>query len=188
MICEDRAHQDFLRIILSQFANQDVEFIKVNTHIKAENDNQVDKRFVNACKVSFIDKRYKVNMFFVCRDADTHIENGFKLKYSKFDTGLKGQYRDRCVIMLPVQCIEHWLLYIKYHTEDSQLNISHSLETILKNDVKQQVYGSNLPYEKKRLIVEELMKTANLEKLQNQSHSFNKFHNEFTSVLKTLLT
>lgn len=188
VICEDEAQNDFLRIILAHFTSQELEFIKVNTHIKAENDDQVDRKFIKACNLSFIDKRYKVNIFFVCRDVDTHHENGFTSKYSKFDEGLKGQYRNKCVIMLPVQCIEHWLLYIKYHKDNPTSNKNYSLETKQREAVKQEIYGSNLSYKKKRSIIQELMKTADLTKLQNQSESFKRFHSEFTNVLKNLLT
>lgn len=189
IICEDKAHRRFLTMILPYFESENIKFEEVETHIKAQNKKEVDKYFVKACNVAFTDTRYKVDLFFICRDVDLDTEKEFLRLYTMFKDGLeelKEKNRNQTTVALPVRCIEHWLWYIKTHNENLGLTKNITLENRTGRDAKAAVYSTQTKSEEKLKILQELMETIDITKLVSRSNSFKKFHGDFSNALKLL--
>lgn len=186
LLCEDVAHREFLKSALSLLVSDAVNFEEIKTHITAQNKREVDRNFAKACTVAFI--TYKVELFFVFRDVDSADGVKFSELYKMFKNGLSEQYTHSSIIVLPVQCIEHWLCYLKLYRENPSSTKNHTLETKSRNEAKKEIYGHvKISNEKQKPIIQELMQSADLEKLSHHSHSFRTFHGEFSKVLKPLL-
>ncbi len=186
LLCEDDAHREFLRMALSFLAADSTNFEEVKTHIQAKNKREVDRNFAKACSVAFV--TYNVDVFFVVRDVDSVNDVNFSVLYTMFHGGLTEPHRHRSVIVLPVQCIEHWLWYLKHYNENPTMMKNIPLETRTRNDAKKEVYGHiKTSIAKQKPIIQELMRTADLKKLSHHSASFRKFHGDFMAVLQSLL-
>ena len=128
---EDEAHRIFLANYLEQLItyigkSNDLifDFDKVFTYkFKGRNKTDVDKLFTEAVQEGFID--YQQDVFFVGRDLDTFHSNEFKDKITFMQSQLRDDFKDKTFLMIPVQCIEHWLWYMKIKIENPTLTKIH---------------------------------------------------------------
>ncbi|MBD0254736.1 MAG: hypothetical protein ICV83_03365 [Cytophagales bacterium] len=51
------------------------------------------------------------------------------------------RWRDRTIVFVPVQCIEHWLWYLKWNGENPGVTKNITLENQSNADAKLAVYG-----------------------------------------------
>jgi hypothetical protein len=121
---EDEAHRIFLGNYLEQLLNYldkseeiSFNFDEVFTYkFKGRNKSEVDARFAEAVQEGFTE--FQHDLFFVGRDMDTHLGNIFKDKIISMQSQLRGDFKDKTFLMIPVQCIEHWLWYMKIKAEN----------------------------------------------------------------------
>lgn len=180
---EDEAH----RIFLANYLEQLVKFMSKSEEIifdfdvsftfkyKGRNKSDVDKLFAEAAQEGFID--YQQDLFFVGRDLDTFQRNEFKDKITSMQSQLRDDFKDKTFLMIPVQCIEHWLWYMKIKVENPSSTKNESLESKPNREAKIALYGSpKVSNEKSKPIVEEYSKVLDFEYLESRSESFNAFH------------
>lgn len=185
LLCEDKAQSEFLHLALSCFTEGKISFEYIETPIEATTRKEVENFAYKACKIAF--RNPELNMFFICRDVDSHQINKFNEIYKKLENSLT-EYRNRSVIMLSVQCIEHWLLYLKFHKDNPSSTKNPNLETQTRNFAKKSIYGRIKPsWSIQKPIIQELMQVADLEKLSHHSLSFRIFKGEFSKILQPLL-
>jgi hypothetical protein len=180
---EDEAH----RIFLANYLEQLVNFLKKSEVLifdfdlpftykfKGENKKDVDTLFAEAVQEGFI--KYRQDIFFVGRDLDTFQGNEFKDKITSMNSQLRDDFKDKTFLMIPVQCIEHWLWYMKIKVENPSSTRNVSLESKPNKDAKIALYGSSKVSNKKsNPIVEEYSKQIDFEYLESRSESFRMFH------------
>lgn len=182
---EDEAH----RIFLANFLDQLVSYLGKSHEIifdfdeeftykfKGRNKSDVDKLFAEAVQEGFIE--YRQDLFFVGRDLDTFQNHEFKDKITLMQSQLRSDFKDKTFLMIPVQCIEHWLWYLKIKVESPNLTKNVSLESKPNREAKTELYGSakvsnniSIP------IVEEVSKNIDFDYLENISISFNTFNSQ----------
>jgi hypothetical protein len=191
---EDEAQRIFLENYLIQlidylgkskdiFLTYDVEFSYVFKGVK--NSTIIDQDFAEAVRVGFI--KYGQDLFFVGRDLDTYLDKEFKRKLTSMQDELDEKFKAKTFLMIPVQCIEHWLWYLKIKVENPNSTKNISLESKPNREAKIALYGSpKVSNKKSNPIVEEFSKILDLEYLVSRSESFRIFHNSVKSFLVNL--
>lgn len=190
---EDEAH----RIFLANYLDQLVRFMEKSEVLifdfdlpftykfKGKNKSDVDRLFAEAIQEGFIE--YQQDLFFVCRDMDTHVGNVFKDKITSMQSQLRLNFKEKTFLMVPVQCIEHWLWYLKIKVQDSTLTKNESLESKPNRDAKIALYSSPKVSNKISIpIVEEFSRQIDFEYLESRSESFRVFHNSVKNFLLNL--
>ncbi len=180
---EDEAH----RIFLANYLEQLVKFMGKSEEIifdfdvsftykyKGRNKTDVDRLFAEAAQEGFID--YQQDLFFVGRDLDTFQRNEFQDKITAMQSQLRDDFKDKTFLMIPVQCIEHWLWYMKIKVENPSSTKNKSLESKPNKEAKIALYRSAKVSNKISIpIVEEYSKSLYFEYLASRSESFNAFH------------
>ncbi len=190
---EDEAHRIFLASYLEQLVKYldkleelNFEFDQIFTYrFKATKRSEVDARFAEAVQEGFID--YQHDIFFVGRDLDTFHSNEFKNKVTSMKSQLRDDFKEKTFLMIPVQCIEHWLWYMKIKIENPSSTKNESLESKPRGEAKIALYGSpKVSNEKSNPIVKELSKVLDFEYLESRSESFRVFHNRVKDFITTL--
>jgi hypothetical protein len=181
---EDEAQRIFLENYLIQLIDYlgkskdicfkyDKEFSYVYKGDK--NSTIIDKDFAEAVRVGFI--KYRQDVFFVGRDLDTHLVKEFKRKIALMRDELEESFKEKTFLMIPVQCIEHWLWYMKIKVETPSSTKNESLESKPNREAKIALYGKpKVSNKKSNPIVEEFSKVLDFEYLESRSESFNAFH------------
>ncbi|GAB3777984.1 hypothetical protein GCM10028818_26060 [Spirosoma horti] len=173
---EDRAQRNFLEKYLHQHYPE--TFIEDETErwrFKAANGTQVDNLLTEALRQRAL---LGLDILFVSRDIDTEHKPTIKTR--------QGVYISKCanhpvVLMLPVQCIEYWLWYIKRHREEVGKNTP--LESYPRLEAKQAVYGDTNVVSKQILIADDILINFDANWLESRSESFRHFHNQVTDFL-----
>ena len=191
---EDEAHRIFLINYLEQLLNylgksEEVtfNFDEFFTYkFKGRNKSEVDARFAEAAQEGFIE--YQQDLFFVGRDMDTHLGNIFKDKITSMQSQLRDDFKDKTFLMIPVQCIEHWLWYMKIKVEKPSSTKNESLESKPNREAKIALYGSAKVSNKISIpIVEKYSKLLDIDYLLSRSESFMKFHNQVKDFIVNLI-
>ncbi len=176
-IGEDEAQRIFLRNYLKTYTETIVFEEDTDSKIKATNKTEVDKLFVEAAIKSL---KYAGNdVFFVGRDLDDFQFKAFQEKQTSMRADLPEQFKNQVIIFVPVQCIEHWLWYLKRKADNPQSTKNESFEQKPRNDAKIAVYGqAKVPNKISNPIVEQLTTSFDTAWLASRSDSFKWFHNE----------
>ncbi|UFH55669.1 hypothetical protein [Spirosoma sp. KNUC1025] len=177
---EDDAHKIFLHNYLSHFADvvtfeRDEEFCE---KFRANNKKQVDTKFAVVARTGF--GWYQHQVFFVVRDVDSLQQQEFEARHAHF---AKEQI-NKLLVALPVQCIEHWLLYLKHKKDNPASTKNISLESQPRKKVKFSLYGyEDPPNEISNPIVDDLSRRFDLDWLETRSESFKHFHKQVMAFL-----
>ncbi|MFY7888292.1 MAG: hypothetical protein ACOVOW_05260 [Spirosomataceae bacterium] len=190
---EDEAHRIFLEKYLEQlvkYLNLENELIfdfdlEFTYRFKARNKSDVDKLFAEAVQQGFIS--YQQDIFFVGRDLDTFLSSEFVEKSSSMNKQLGDKFRDKTFLMIPVQCIEHWLWYLKTKAENPTSTKNVSLESKPNKEAKIALYGSAKVSNNHSIpIVQELTNVIDIPHLESCSISFNAFHKQVIKFITNL--
>ena len=120
------------------------------------------------------------------RDLDDYSVEAFQEKV----TAMQARLQNRgiaAILLIPVQCIEHWLLYLQWHANNPKLTKNTSFESTPRKEAKTQVYGKpKLPLSLALPIVEKLANAMDIEWLTSRSPSFLAFHKQVEAYLTSL--
>jgi len=177
ILCEDKAHYNFITTFLEIFANEkkvrfsfDELFFK---RFRASNSKEVLKKYVNASVFAFRD--YDLDFLVIGIDYDDRCRNDFYFEIDKLYGKLDDNFSDKSIIMFPVQAIEHWLLYISYHVNNPKSTKNISYEQIPRRAAKHEIYKHK--YAPDTLaIVTQLVQKIDISWLISHSESFKKFY------------
>jgi len=181
VLCEDKAHKNFIEHYLTQcYPGVFQENEQFGWQIKATNDKEVETALPDATRLGFT--KFSLDILFVGRDADS-------TDYKRIET-LKAKLTSLCqahakvILMLPVQCMEHWLLYLQWRRDNPSLTKNESLEHIMRTEAKLKIYGGKLKVEKQLEIADELLIELDVNWLETRSESFRHFHNQVIAFLE----
>jgi hypothetical protein len=183
---EDNAQQIFLENYLTQLP----DYLNLQGIIAFEKDATFkligkDKPTVLKLFAEAVQKglaHYQQDVFFVGIDSDDD-EHG-KL-HSQMVQKLFPAFRHQTFIFIPVQCIEHWLLYLKYKKEHPNSNKNEVYERVARPDAKERMYGSRRTVAVNQAkVVAKFTQNMEIEWLGNRSDSFRHFHFQLIDFLK----
>lgn len=182
---EDEAQRLFLHHYLTLLAKtfQTVFESDETFALVGGSKSQVDNRFVEACEIGLI--QHRQNCFFIGRGLDDYSPEAFREKVADMQARLRS--RDvAAILLIPVQCIEHWLLYLQWRVQNPRLTKNISFETMPRKEAKIKVYGKpKMPLILALPIVEELAASLDIEWLASRSSSFLAFHQQVVGYLAT---
>lgn len=184
---EDEAQRLFLHHYLTALtAAQAHQFVADDTfRLVGGNKSRVDSQFAEACEIGLL--RHRQQCFFVGRDLDDYSAEAFREKVTDMQARL--QNRDiTAILLIPVQCIEHWLLYLQWHAKNPKLTKNISFETTPRKEAETQVYGKpKMPLSLSLPVIVALAADMDIEWLASRSPSFLAFHNQVEAYLAALL-
>lgn len=186
---EDDAQQIFLENYLKQLpihigvANK-VGFERDLTFkIKGGHKSGVLKMFEEAILQGLA--YYAQDVFFVGIDLDSESMEEHSALYQEMRKAkVVMRYQSQTFIFIPVQCIEHWLLYLKFKKEHPHSNKNESYERVARPDAKKKMYGFPRPVaDKQAEIIVKFTRNMEIEWLENRSESFRHFHAQVIKFL-----
>lgn len=183
---EDDAQRLFLHHYLTQLTiNQDYQFESDKTfHLVGGTKSRVKALFDEACDTGL--SQYQQDCFFIGLDLDDHAVDVFRDTVRE----MQGKLANRglaAILLIPVQCIEHWLRYLQWKEENPRSTKNETLETEERKQAKTRLYGSpKVSTRHSNLIVERLAAGLDIEWLASRSGSFLAFHSQVTDYLTKL--
>ena len=173
---EDEAQRNFLEKYLHrQHPNTFIEDENERWRFKAGNGKQVDILLPDALRKRSL---LGLDVLFVGRDIDTEHKLTITIR--------RNQYAGKCknhpaVLMLPVQCIEYWLWYIKRHREEPGKNTP--LEPQPRSLAKQAIYADTKLVAKQVEIANDILVDLDVSWLEQRSDSFKHFNNQVKTFI-----
>ncbi|WP_020601080.1 hypothetical protein [Spirosoma panaciterrae] len=180
ILCEDRAHKNFIEHYLTQchpgVFQQNEQF---GWQIKASTAKEVEDALPDATRQAFT--KYGLDILFVGRDADSSESKQIEALKVKLSTLCRAHAN--VILMIHVQCIEHWLLYLQWHQQNPESTKNEPLEHIVRHEAKLKIYGGKLRVEKQLEKANELLADFDLNWLESRSGSFKHFHKQVVTFL-----
>ena len=173
---EDKAQQNFLEKYLNQrYPDTFIEDENERWRFKATNDRQVDNLLPDALRQHII---LGLDILFIGRDVDTEHRPTIRIKQEQYASRCKGH---PAILMLPVQCIEYWLWYLK--RQESEPGKNSPLESYPRSEAKKAVYGDTKVVHKQVVIANSVLLNLNVDWLESRSDSFKHFNQQVTNFL-----
>lgn len=182
ILCEDKAHRNFIERYLDQVhTDLFLEHDEFRWRIHAANAKEVDDSIPDATRLGFV--RYNLDILIVGRDADSIDHRRIETLKTNLHTSC-SYHHPKVVLMVPVQCIEHWLLYIKRHTENPGSTKNETLEPVKRPECKKLVYGDAKKPDNQVIIASELLAHLDVNWLVSRSESFKHFHQQVETFIQ----
>jgi hypothetical protein len=195
---EDVAQKLFLGkylYLLPEYMNKTQEVVlqpNENFHARfgLENKARIDNQFVEVGIRGFLEHR--LDLYFVGRDCDENNEPRCKKRREEMESQIEfqvnAQCRGRTIVSVPVQCVEHWLLYVKRLQDYPGSTKNDPLEHVPNADAKNALYGKKkVTVKYSEPIVRRLIESMDIKRLESMSQSFLAFHKKAESCVKQLL-
>jgi hypothetical protein len=189
LICEDKPQRIFIEKILPAILlllDSDKTFIEDNEFRKrfggaSMPKQKVLKLYVEACSQAM--GIYDLDVCFVGVDLDDNNNEKFLADYEVMRNSIHHSLKNSSIIFIPIQCVEHWLMHIKWNKENpnSTKNIPH--ENTKRIEAKREIYGSKVA---DAGLINELLNDVNLEWLISHSFSFNHFYKLVKDYLNSI--
>lgn len=145
------------------------------------NNKVVDRRCADACSEAFVLGYPLLDWLFIGRDVDSFDFTYHERRTAELRAKIPAQWHSRTLLMLPMQCAEHWLRYLAQYPD------RQPLERIPNSQVKDMVYSGVA--KSKEVIRHELLATLNTARISwvaEVSASFRMFHEQVSHFLSAL--
>jgi RNase adaptor protein for sRNA GlmZ degradation len=189
---EDIAQQIFLRNYLLQlpyFLEKEQTLLfeeDITFPLKGHDRSRVRKLFVEAAQTGLT--YHSQDVFFVGIDLDSRDKGAFETLFDQMTKELPAKIQPKTLIFIPVQCIEHWLLYLQFKREHPTSNKNEQYESIGRPDAKKKIYGTARPISDiTTQRVSSLTQSVDIEWLAAHSYSFAHFHRQVLDFTKNFL-
>ena len=144
----------------------------------------VDRRAGAAAEQGFGLSQFKLQCLFVGRDLDSNAPTAYDQRAAVLRGKIPFNAHSKTVLMLPMQCIEHWVLYVKRNEHDAE-----SLEDLSNEAAQEQLYGvGKIASSHRKEVVRELTNDLRINWLANRSPTFKLFHERVEDFLTNFLT
>ncbi|WP_223652396.1 hypothetical protein [Hymenobacter psoromatis] len=183
---EDIAQREFLAAYLQCYETPDGSTLfdsvaYFGKQFGPMNNKVVDRRCADACREAFVLGYPIVDWLFIGRDVDSFEFAYHEKRAAELRAKIPVQWHNRTVLMLPMQCAEHWLLYL------AQYPSNEPLERKPNSQAKDAVYADAA--KTKETIRKELLATltvARVNWMAEVSVSFRAFHEQVQQFLTRL--
>jgi hypothetical protein len=98
-------------------------------------------------------------------------------------------FRDKIIIYVPVQAIEHWLTYQAYNFDSNTFSkcVANSLESKPQDELKKMLYRGKVNGDAMERLAKNIADNADFVELARQSRSFNHFHKQVAAFLSNFI-
>ncbi|MGA0555534.1 hypothetical protein ACO2Q8_02715 [Larkinella sp. VNQ87] len=180
LLCEDMPQRHFLDAYLNLcFTGRFEKDEDFGWQIHTTTAKEVENTLPDALRKGFT--KFKLGTLFVGRDADS----GDRKKVDSLISKLAGicQSYPQAILVVPVQCIEHWLWYLKWRQDNHLSTKNVSFEQFDRRDAKRAVYGGSIKIDKQLEEVSKLVQSLDVYWLESRSESFKHFHQQVVTFL-----
>ena len=176
---EDVAQKNFLVNYLErQHKGLFTEVAEFGWRVKANTKDEVDANLQAALLFKL---RFGLDVLFIGRDTDSVDKNSVDSCREKIASPFKGQ--PGVIFMIPIQCIEHWLWYLKWKRDNVGSTKNEPLESFKRSQAKDVVYGEKAKADTRMLLANDLLSDLDVSWLESRSESFRHFHKQVTDFL-----
>lgn len=98
------------------------------------------------------------------------------------DTAHK-RYKERILLYVPIQAIEHWLTYQAYQLKMNDKPVNGTLEKLHQKELKRLLYGNQDNRRKMQAVAQAIAEKVDFDELAKQSKSFAHFHQQVIDFL-----
>jgi hypothetical protein len=185
ILCEDDAQFFAITSFLSQLA-QDKVALDFNQayykQFKCSNKSDVVNKLKQASAYIVLPK-YELDLLLAGIDYDYKPIEDFEIRLKFLQDKVVDVAKNKTIIFLPVQEIEHWLFFIKHKIDNptSSKNIINEVEKRESKTTKSLVYKNIVDKED---YIKLLINHCDLEWLSHQSKSFNHFKKSVATFLE----
>jgi hypothetical protein len=152
----------------------------------SNNRDRVDGFFVEAGVRGFL--QHSLDLYFVGRDCDHHDDADCRKKRQEMELKIISQWQNKTIILVPVQCIEHWLLYLKRRQSNPVSTKNETLELIPRDKAKLELYNrKRFSPEHDRSMVKDLTKSIYIHWFESRCESFRAFHQKTVASVTQFL-
>ena len=184
---EDSAQLVFLENYLAKLNQEykpELQFqanAQFNQQFQGGDRRGVDQGVRIAAEQGFGLSRFGLNCLFVGRDLDSAAATAYQHRAEVLRSQIPPTLQPHSLLMLPMQCVEHWVLYLKRQEHNAE-----PLESLSNKAVQEEVYGRNsLASSRRKDVVQELTQDLRINWLANRSPTFNLFHEQVETYLST---
>ncbi len=187
IICEDKAHYNFITTFVRLFASRQRRHVAVNkdfySRFRASNSKEVLKKFSQAAIIGFRD--YLLDFLIIGIDYDDRNREKFDEEINALYQKLDSRFSDKSIIMFPVQAIEHWMLYIQYHLDKPKSTKNISFEPLSRKEAKRRIYKGKYAQTDPELVIN-LTSRIDISWLISRSESFKRFYSDLNQLFSQL--
>ena len=126
--------------------------------------------------------RFKLDCLFVGLDLDSNLPTAYEHEAKILRERIPELLHSRSLLMLPMQCIEHWILYVKRDGYQAE-----ALESLSNRAVQEELYGGKIASSRKKEVVRDLTKNLRINWLANRSPTFSLFHQQVKEYLDSVV-
>lgn len=145
--------------------------------------SRVKAQFDEACDTGL--SNYRHDCFFIGLDLDDHAPDVFHETVQAMQQRLAAR-KLSAILLIPVQCIEHWLRYLQWQLKNPRSTKNVTLETEERRQAKISLYGAaKVATRHSNPIVEQLAATLEIDWLASRSASFLAFHRQVVAYLSS---
>ncbi|MDB5271290.1 MAG: hypothetical protein JWP58_4330 [Hymenobacter sp.] len=192
---EDKGQGEFLAHYLVKLASRHPVLFEAHPWYSRKfqgiNNKGVDSGFRNAWLAAFV--KGELDCLFVGRDLDADTDAVRTERLALFASRTadipRPDWWARTVFILPMQCIEHWLLALQRRAAGRPSKDTRDLEGIVNDAVKRELYDEyprTPPTQTKDELVAALAAAMDIDWLAEVSHSFRLFHEEVGAYVAKL--
>ncbi|MBD2754549.1 DUF4276 family protein [Spirosoma validum] len=117
-------------------------------------------------------------------EQQEHVKECDKLIKALGSAYKPNTYKARIAIYVPIQAIEHWLIYQAYHSKLIDKPVANSIEKESQDKLRKLLYGSKDDRRQMQSIAQTIAEKADFNELAKQSRSFAHFHNQIIAFLE----
>lgn len=191
--CEDEAQRLFLNAAIPVIFKNIVPStsIEVDPGFKLSPNTKprFNQVFINATKLAF--RNYKTNLFVLCFDSDSPQQEDFERQRNEWISTINKEipgHKDKFILAVPVQAIEHWLLYLRHLLKEPAKAKAGTIEKIPKREIKTEIYGTEKYISQTcEPLIKELVSNLSpeiLASLRSNSFSFKRFYSDVETFMK----
>ena len=190
LVAEGYAESSFIATYMLRMAEMyAIQAVKSRLGLRPgkSNKSEVYLECQNILKDS-INKQYDLFIVGVDLDKPDHEKDQpvHKSECDKLVTALGKPYQrfsDRIIIYVPVQAIEHWLIYQVHKVQGTKMIVRDSVESAHQDKFKEQLYKKRRDGDVMQKVAREIAEKADFNELAKQSRSFCHFHEQVTAFL-----
>lgn len=172
----DRLNQEHKRVLRFQASEL------FNRTFLGIDQRDIDRRVGAAAEQGFGLNQFKLQCLFVGRDLDSDAATAYDHRVAVLHSSIPTSVHPKTLLLLPMQCIEHWVLYLKLNEHDTE-----PLEALSNKAAQEQLYGvSKIASSHRKEVVRELTKDLRINWLANRSPTFKLFHQQVQAYLAAL--
>ncbi|KAA9347123.1 DUF4276 family protein [Larkinella humicola] len=189
IIAEGYTEYKFIPLYLRQVAEKvDIQVVRSSLDLKGKqpSKSKVLQEASKLCNLAIQQNHHLIIAGVDLDEADHESElplHSAVCENLKIKLKIYSQYKNRIILFVPMQAIEHWLGYQAYKVGKANKFANNSLESKPQGELKRILYGNKEDGRTMETVAEKIAIAADFDELAKQSRSFDHFHKQIVTFL-----